>query len=95
MKLVCHVCVKQVFPELVAQVHIYFFESAFAVNEIVEVLIDKSPFLVVFAELLPVILQKVRFVFPLVEEIIPFIYDGFKRIASSFSDMAALKSRSR
>ena len=61
-------CVKQVFPELVAQVHIYFFESAFAVNEVVEVLIDKSPFLVVLAELLLVILQKVRFVLAFVEE---------------------------
>ena len=71
-------CVKQVFPELVAQVHIYFFESAFAVNEVVEVLIDKSPFLVVLAELLPVILQKVCFVLAFVEEIVPFIYDGFK-----------------
>ena len=45
---------------------------------VVEVLIDKSPFLVVLAELLPVILQKVRFVLALVEEIVPFIYDGFK-----------------
>ena len=71
-------CVKQVFPELVAQVHIYFFKSAFAVNEVVEVLIDKSPFLVMLAELLPVILQKVRFVLAFVEEIVPFIYDGFE-----------------
>ena len=33
-----------------------FFESTFAVNEVVEVLIDKSPFLVMLTELLPVIL---------------------------------------
>ena len=91
-------CVKQVFPELVAQVHIYFFKSAFAVNEVVEVLIDKSPFLVMLAELLPVILQKVRFVLAFVEEIVPFIYDGFESPAPDcfgLSDMAALKSRSR
>ena len=90
-------CVKQVFPELVTQVYIYFFESAFAVNEVVEVLIDKSPFLVVLAELLPVILQKVRFVLALVEEIRSFTMASNlrHRIASAFSDMAALKSRSR
>ena len=44
-------CVKQVFPELVTQVYIYFFESAFAVNEVVEVLIDKSPFPVSYTHL--------------------------------------------
>ena len=37
-------------------------------NEIVEALIDKSPFMVVLEELLPIILQKVRFVHALVEE---------------------------
>ena len=47
-------------------------------NEVVEVLIDKSPFLVMLAELFPVILQEVRFVLALVEEIISFIYDGFE-----------------
>ena len=67
--------VKQVFPELVAQVHIYFLESAFAVDEVVKVLIDESPFLVVLGKLLTVVFQKIGLVFLLVEEIIPFIYD--------------------
>jgi hypothetical protein len=48
------------------------------VDEVVEVLIDESPFLVVFGKLLTVVFQEIGLVFPLVEEIIPFIYDGFK-----------------
>ena len=74
--------VKQVFPELVAQVHIYFLKSTFAVDEVVEVLIDESPFLVVLGKLLTLVFQELGLVFPLVEEIIPFIYDGFKPSAS-------------
>ena len=74
--------VKQVFPELVAQVHIYFLESAFAVDEVVKVLIDESPCLVVLGKLLTLVFQKIGLVFLLVEEIIPFIYDGFKPSAS-------------
>ena len=47
-------------------------------NEVVEVLIHKRPFLVVFAELLAVIFQKIGFVFVFVKEIIPFIDNGFE-----------------
>ena len=51
-------------------------------NEVVKVLIDKRPFLVVLAELLPVILQKVGLVLVLVEKVVPFVHDGFKPPAS-------------
>jgi hypothetical protein len=40
---------EQIFPELVTEVDINLFESTFAMNEVVEVLIHKRPFLVVFA----------------------------------------------
>ena len=55
-------------------------------DEVAEMLVDESPFLVVLAELLPVILQKVGLVLVLVKKVIPFVHDGFKPPApDSFS----------
>ena len=51
-------------------------------DEVAEMLVDESPFLVVLAELLPVVLQKVGLVLVLVKEVIPFVHDGFKPPAS-------------
>ena len=73
--------VKQVFPELVAEIDINLFKSTFAMNEVVEMLIYKRPFLVVLGKLLAVIFQKIGFEPALVKEIIPFIDNGFKTAA--------------
>ena len=51
--------------------------------EVAEMEIDELPFLVVFAELLAVVFQEIRFEFVLVEEIIPFINDRFKAAATN------------
>ena len=50
--------------------------------EVIEVLINEFPFLVVLGKLLTVVFQKICLIFPLVEEIISFVYDSFKATAS-------------
>ena len=60
-------------------------------NEVVEMVVHKFPFLVMLTKLPAVVFQKIRFEFVSVKEIIPVIYD----MASAFSDIVALKLRSR
>ena len=68
-------------------------------NEVVEMVVHKFPLLVMLTKLLAVVFQKIRFEFVPVKKIIPVIYDRFKavciRMASAFSDIVALKLRSR
>ena len=49
--------IEQVLPKTVAQVHINVTESAFAVYEVVEMLVNELPFLVMLAQLAAVIFQ--------------------------------------
>ena len=46
-------------------------------GKIIEVLIHKSPFLIMLSKLTSIIFQKIGFEFSLIEEIITFVYDSF------------------
>lgn len=66
--------------------------------EVIEMQIDKLPFLVMLTELLAIILQKVCLEFVLVKEVIPFIdyrLEPAATDASAFSVITSLKFCSR
>ncbi len=49
-------------------------------NEVVEMVVHKFPFLVMLAKLPAVVFQKIRFEFVPVKEIIPVIYDKIQSV---------------
>jgi hypothetical protein len=58
--------VQQVFTELLAQIHIHLTEGTLPLDEVVEMLIDKHPFLVFASAHLFEVGEKVGFLFGLV-----------------------------
>ena len=60
--------IQQIFAETLAQIHIHLAKSAFALDEIVEMLVHKSPFLIFRAAHLSEIGKEVSFLFGLIQE---------------------------
>ena len=75
--------IQQIFAETLAQIHIHLAKSAFALDEIVEMLVHESPFLIFRAAHLFEIGKKVGFLFGLVQET-EFLID--KRLHTDASD---------
>ena len=65
--------IQQIFTELLAQVHIYLAEGTLPFDEVVEMLIDKRPFLVFAAAHLLEVGKEVGFLLGLIQEAELFI----------------------
>ena len=60
--------VQQIFSETLAQIHIHFTESAFALDEVIKMLVHESPFFIFGTAHLFEIGKKISFLLGLVQE---------------------------